>query len=59
MRPTPVVAGATAGCRTILARTGWGENSLEPYRATWANVEPAYVAGDLLDVTNVLLARPT
>jgi hypothetical protein len=42
------LAGAAAGCRTILVRTGWGEHALGAYRHTWANVEPDYVADDVL-----------
>lgn len=43
-----MLAGAAAGCRLILVRTGWGESSLGAYRHTWADVEPDYVAADLL-----------
>lgn len=39
-----LVAGAAAGCGTVLVRTGWGEGSLREFRHLWAHVEPDYVA---------------
>ena len=38
-----------AGCRAVLVLTGIGEGSLSPYRHLWADVEPDYVADNLLD----------
>jgi histidinol-phosphate phosphatase family protein len=52
-----ILAGAAAGCRTILVRNGWGENSLGAYRHTWAAVEPDYVADDLLDAAQRICAQ--
>ena len=48
-----------AGCRLILVRTGWGENSLGAYRHTWADVEPDDVAADLLEASRALMAMFT
>ena len=52
-----MLAGAAAGCRLVLVRTGWGENSLGAYRDTWAAVEPDYVAGDVLAAAQCICAR--
>jgi D-glycero-D-manno-heptose 1,7-bisphosphate phosphatase len=49
-----ILAGAAAGCRCILVRTGWGENSLGAYRHTWAAVEPDAVADDVLAAAHVV-----
>ena len=43
-----MVAGAEAGCPTILVRTGWGESSLTTYRQDWIGVEPSHIEDDLL-----------
>ncbi len=42
-------AGARAGCRNILVRTGHGATSLGRYRQDWAAVEPDYIAANLLE----------
>jgi histidinol-phosphate phosphatase family protein len=44
---TDMLAAAAVGAIKVLVRTGWGEGSLTTYRATWAAVEPDYVAADL------------
>ena len=54
-----MLAGAAAGCRLILVRTGWGENSLGAYRHTWADVQPDYVAADVLAAARSIVARST
>ena len=38
-------------CVKILVKTGWGENSLNEYRNTWENVEPDYIADNLLEAS--------
>ena len=38
-----------AGCKAILVRTGLGCGSLGQYRYTWADIEPDYIAQDVLD----------
>ena len=43
-----MVAGAAAGCHTILVRTGWGVSSLTTYRNDWSDVEPSRIEEDLL-----------
>ena len=42
-------AGAAAGCRTVLVRTGWGASSLNEYRHEWADIEPDWVVDNLLE----------
>ena len=44
-----MVLAKTVGCRAVLVRTGWGEGSLGPYRHLWRDIEPDYVATDVLD----------
>lgn len=44
-----VAMARNAGCHAILVRTGLGEGSLGEYRHTWADLEPDYVAEDILD----------
>lgn len=53
---TDMLAAAAVGAVKILVRTGWGEGSLEAYRHTWADVEPDYIATDLLDAARWLLS---
>jgi D-glycero-D-manno-heptose 1,7-bisphosphate phosphatase len=43
-----LLAKAT-GCRAVLVRTGLGESSLKEYRCTWADFEPDFIAGDVLE----------
>ena len=44
-----MVLARSAGCRAILVRTGLGEGSLGSYRDRWADIEPDFVAQDVLD----------
>lgn len=52
---TDMKAAAAVGATKVLVRTGWGEDSLGAYRNTWAEVEPDYVAKDLLAAARWLL----
>ena len=38
-------------CVKILVKTGWGESSLNKYRSIWGNVEPDYIADNLLEAS--------
>ena len=49
-----MVAGSSAGCTTILVRTGWGETSLTEFRDSWADVEPDRIEADLLSAARRL-----
>lgn len=50
-------AAAAVGAVKVLVRTGLGESSLTEYRHTWAEIEPDYIADDVLDAVRWLLAR--
>ncbi len=56
---TDMVAAAAAGTMKIIVKTGWGESSLTEYRHTWADVEPDYIAEDLLDAARWLISGPS
>ncbi|MEX0682738.1 MAG: HAD-IIIA family hydrolase [Dehalococcoidia bacterium] len=45
------------GARAILVRTGYGASSLGEFRHTWAEVEPHYVAEDVLDAVHWILGQ--
>lgn len=49
---TDMIAANSVGATKILVKTGWGKGSLSDYRHTWSNVEPDYIAEDLLDAVN-------
>ena len=44
-----MVLAQAVGCRAILVRTGLGEGSLGEYRRVWADIEPDFIADDVLD----------
>lgn len=44
-----MLAASKAGTKKILVKTGWGESSLSKYRDKWKDVEPDYIAEDLMD----------
>ncbi len=44
------------GSKKILVRTGLGESSLTEYRHTWANINPDYIAMDVLDAAKWIIA---
>lgn len=48
-------AGAAAGCRCVLVLTGFGQGSMSDYRGQWAEVQPEYVARDVLDAVRHVL----
>ena len=48
-----------AGCKAIIVRTGIGEASLTGYRNLWADIEPDYIAEDLLDASRWISATET
>lgn len=52
---TDMMAAANAGCIKILVRTGTGEEFLTKYRDKWAEIEPDYVADNVLDAVRWLL----
>ncbi|MCO7125879.1 HAD-IIIA family hydrolase [Sporolactobacillus shoreicorticis] len=54
---TDMQAAGAVGAKKILVRTGWGESSLNEYRHTWAEVEPDYIADNLLTAAQWTVSR--
>lgn len=50
-----MLAASEAGTKKILVKTGWGESSLSKYRDKWKEVEPDYIAEDLMDAVMWIL----
>ena len=50
-------ASRTSGwyAQAILVKTGAGKETLETYRHKWKNVEPVYIAENILDAIHWLL----
>ncbi len=44
------------GCKGVLVKTGLGESSLGEYRHTWADVNPHFIAEDVLHAVKWILA---
>lgn len=42
--------------KAVLVRTGLGKGSLGQYRDTWADIEPDFVAQDVLDAARWISA---
>lgn len=54
---TDMLAAHTVGATKILVLTGWGNSSQTKYRHTWSDIEPDYVADNLLDAVEWLLSN--
>ena len=52
---TDMLAAHAVGAIKILVRTGWGNSSLTDHRKSWKDVEPNYIAENLLDGVKWLL----
>ncbi|WP_313894385.1 HAD-IIIA family hydrolase [Psychrobacillus sp.] len=50
-----MLAADRAGAKKVLVKTGWGVGSLTTYRDQWQEVEPDYIAADLVDAVNWIL----
>lgn len=44
-------------CKAILVKTGLGKSSLAEYRDTWSDIEPDYIAEDVLDAVKWIMNR--
>ncbi|WML34030.1 HAD-IIIA family hydrolase [Clostridium sp. OS1-26] len=55
-RWSDMVAGDNAGTKKILVKTGAGTESLGKYRSKWSNVQPDYIAENVLDAVLWLLS---
>ncbi|SDO17704.1 histidinol-phosphate phosphatase family domain-containing protein/HAD-superfamily hydrolase, subfamily IIIA [Psychrobacillus sp. OK028] len=54
---TDMLAAKAVGAMKILVLTGWGEYSLSQYREEWKEVEPDYIADNLLEAVKWLLVQ--
>lgn len=54
---TDILAAHAVGAAKVLVLTGWGKNSLNQYRDTWAEVEPDYIAENLLEAVKWIVDR--
>lgn len=52
---TDMIAADSVGAIKILVKTGWGRGSLGEYRYLWEEIEPDYVAEDILDAITWLI----
>ena len=50
-----MVLARSVGCRAILVRTGLGKGSLSQYRHLWEDIEPDFVAQNVLDAARRIL----
>ena len=57
MGKTDMVLAHNIGAKGILVLTGVGLGSLNEYRRTWSEVEPEYVAENVLDAVGYLLSN--
>lgn len=54
---TDMLAAQAVGALKILVLTGWGKGSLSQYRVEWKDVEPDYIAENLLDAVKRVLVQ--
>lgn len=52
---TDMLAADSVGATKILILTGWGIGSLNDYRHKWSNVEPDFIANDLLEAVRWII----
>lgn len=52
-----IVMAKAVGAKGILVRTGVGEGSLTDFRNTWTNIEPDYVAENVLETVKWIIER--
>lgn len=56
MGRSDMLMARAVGAKGILVRTGVGEGSLTVFRHTWLNIEPSYVAENVLDAVKWILS---
>ncbi len=52
---TDMLAAHAVGATKILVMTGWGISSLTDHRQSWKDVEPDYIAENLLEAVKWIL----
>ncbi len=57
MGMSDMIMANKVGAKGILVRTGVGESSLTDFRYTWSEVEPEYVAENILEAVKWILRR--
>ena len=53
-----MLAAHAVGATNILVMTGWGKSSYTEYRHIWDNIEPDYIADNLLGAVEWILSNP-
>ncbi len=56
MGKNDMVLAKNIGAKGILVLTGVGKNSLEELRSTWADVEPTYIADNVLEAAKMIIS---
>lgn len=54
MGMTDMVLARNVGAKAILVLTGVGKGSLNEYRHTWQNIDPDYIANNVLDAAHYI-----
>lgn len=54
---TDMMAADAVNAKKILVKTGWGQSSLKAYRHIWSEIEPDYIANDLLQAVQWLVSH--
>jgi HAD superfamily hydrolase (TIGR01662 family) len=52
---TDMLAAHAVNALKIIVKTGWGVDSLNTYRHSWAETEPDFIADNLLDATKWII----
>jgi histidinol phosphatase-like enzyme len=52
---TDMLAAHAVNALKIIVKTGWGVESLNTYRHSWAETEPDFIADNLLDATKWII----
>lgn len=54
---TDMLAAHSVGAMKVLVLTGWGHSSLNEYREKWAEIEPDFIADNLLDAVKWVISK--
>ncbi|WP_019413024.1 HAD hydrolase-like protein, partial [Paenisporosarcina sp. TG20] len=54
---TDMLAAHAVGATKILVLTGWGKSSLNQHRHKWQDIEPDYIAENLLEAVRGILTN--